>query len=190
VLKFFYLSGNKRFTFSDLNQITGPGGDAITSYYQGITGTYQLGSQVSSGVYQLTKVSGVTSTVSVEDGSNTYLSALALATEINFNTHTITWSDVTNVTINNTIGSQALNDLAQAATYAFTSFTFQAIQNESAWLSGADTGSKHTTYYSKLEGFAAVPEPATWILLLIGMGMVGYALARQKKLWPEGVIST
>jgi len=186
VFKFFYYSGNKRIQFADSNLITGPSGDTIAngSYYQAISGTYQFGSEVSSGVYELTKLGGGTSAISVTDGSSDYLAAQAQALQINFNNHTITWSDVTNVSINNTIGSQALTDLASASTYAFTSFTFQAIANESAWLSGSDPSTKYTTYYSKLEGFAAVPEPATWLLISMGMGAIGFALAYRRRFIP------
>lgn len=149
VLRFFYSSGNKQFEFKYGNTITGPSGDALTGggYEQAITGTYRFGSLISPGVYSLTRLGGGTSAVTVGDGTNNYLTASSLATEIDFNTHNIKWSDVTGVTVNNTIGSQALSDLASSATYAFTSFTFQAIANESAWLAGTDTGQKYTTYY-------------------------------------------
>jgi len=122
-LRFMYASGTKQLLFPSniQNFVTGPSGDAMLadSVTQSISRTYSFSSQASSGVYNLTApgVSDITLA-----GSDTYFTAEATALQINFNDHTISWSGVTNPTFNNTIGSQALTDLALATTYAFTSF--------------------------------------------------------------------
>jgi len=175
-LRFMYASGTKQLLFPSniQNLVTGPSGDAMLadSVTQSISQTYSFSSQASSGVYNLTP-SGVSDITLA--GSGTYFTAEVTALQVNFNDHTISWSGVTNPTFNNTIDSQALTDLALATTYAFTSFTFQTLTNEANWLAGTDTKTKNVQYYAKLEGFTAVPEPATWLFLccgLIGWGII------------------
>ena len=157
------------------NQITGPPGDSLAGgdYYQAITGVYSLTS-LGGSIYSLSLVTGLNSQIKVD----TFLTANASATQINFDTNTIAWSNVAMGSINNTIGSTALDDLAAAnGSYSFTNFTFEQIANEGTWLTGAIGG--NARYYSKLEGFSSTPEPAEWVLMFIGLGMLGFYLQRR-----------
>ena len=163
------------------DKIMGPSGDALTGQFinQTISGTYNL-SSAGGNIYNLTLASGSSSTIRAmnSDTFDIYMQANALATQINFDTHTISWGSVTNMNITNSIGSQSLTDLAGATGgYAFTSFTFEQIGIEASWLAGGEGG--HARYYSKLEGFAAVPEPGEWMLMFIGLGMLGFYLQRR-----------
>ncbi|MDQ5985436.1 MAG: hypothetical protein CSYNP_01146 [Syntrophus sp. SKADARSKE-3] len=179
-----YYGGNLAIYFTN-QPVTGPGGDSIVGKYQSIGGLYTLAS-AGGNIYNLTLATDQnavenygTNTVKAQSGGGTvYFSALATALQINLNTHAITWSAVTGVNINNTIGSQALTDLAASSTYAFTTFNFESLGTESAWLSGA-TGSYNARYYSNLTGFSAAPEPGEWVLMLMGLGILGFYLHRR-----------
>jgi hypothetical protein len=162
------------------NGIYGPSGDILasdpTTYAQLISGIYTL-SAAGGNVYNLTLVSGGSSTIKVTDGTTNFLTASATALQINFGTDSIAWSDVTNVNIDNTIGSQALTDLAASSTYAFSSFTFEQLALETTWLSGG--AGVNARYYSQLDGFPAAPEPGEWVLMIVGLGLAGF-YARRK----------
>ena len=185
-MKETYYGGAKAIYFTN-QEITGPSGDSLVSRNQSIGGIYTLSSAGGS-IYNLTQVTTPaaigdygTNTLRAQNpaGTTSYFDAVATALQINFNTDTISWSGVTLAnTINNSIGSTALTDLAASSTYAFTSFTFEHLGTESTWLSGT-TGSYNARYYSKLEGFAAAPEPAEWVLMFIGLGMLGFYLQRR-----------
>jgi len=183
----FYQGGVQAIKFfpAFANDVTGPAGDTIIGSLQQISGIYTL-SYVSGptlGLYNLTKVGGGTSTITVDtnDLSTTLFTATATALQINFANNTISWSSVTNPTFNNTIGSTALTDLAGDSTYAFTSFTFESLGSETAWLSGNTGQTYNARYSSELDGFSssAVPEPAEWMLMFIGLGMLGFYLRRR-----------
>lgn len=192
--------------------LTGPDGDALvnTRNYQTISGTYTMALQnpLVAGIYELTLLSGTSSVVKAIDATRftgpdndipvTVFRGSALATLINFNDHTISWlnqndnNSVTSVTINNSdLGSTTLANMsAEATKYSFTSFTFSylgdelggyTLATEQAWLNGL-SGTKTSPYQSTLAGFAAVPEPAEWMLMFIGLGMLGYYLQRRGNL--------
>jgi hypothetical protein len=168
------ITDNRAIRFTP-NQITGPPGDSLASgdYFQTITGIYSLTS-LGGNIYSLSLVTGLNSTIKVD----TFLTANALATQINFDTNTIAWSNVAMGSISNTIGSTALDDLAATdGSYSFTNFTFEQLTNEGTWLTGSAGG--NARYYSKLEGFSSTPEPAEWMLMFIGLGMLGYYLQRR-----------
>lgn len=157
--------------------ITGPATDAVISNaYQFISGTYTM-TQVGSGVYSL---SGGSTNISVNAdefaAGASYMTALARALTINFNTNTITWGDVTNVNVT-TAGeaSAILQDFMTDNVFAFASFTFEENTNESAWLAGTRT-SISLRYQSELAG---APEPAEWALMLLGLFLMGYYLHRK-----------
>jgi len=173
------------FPLTSSNRLTGTGitGDSLVNgrIYQVLSGVYSL-TETSSGskIYNLSLTEG-SNTVKVTRDSiypGSYFSALATALQIDFNTHTISWSDLSSVSFNNTISSTTLTNLQTLATqYQFTSFNFQTLTNESNWLKGTDTDSKNTPYYAKMEGFA--PEPGEWALILIGLTMLGFYLHRR-----------
>ena len=182
-----YYGGSKAMYFTN-QPITSPTGDNIVGRYQAIGGLYSMSRVGSTNVYTLTyNAAGSayfdvgTQTVKAQSasGSTVYFDALATALQINFDSNTIAWSNVTLASsINNSIGSTALDDLAASSTYAFTSFTFEQLASEGTWLSGT-SGSLNARYYSKLEGFSAAPEPAEWILMFIGLGLLGFFLKRR-----------
>ncbi|MCX5905657.1 MAG: PEP-CTERM sorting domain-containing protein [Deltaproteobacteria bacterium] len=149
----------------------------MNGYQQAITGTYTL-QNIGGGIYNLI---GGPSTITVTDGGPAVLQATATATQINFNNHTISWGAVNMGAIDVGIGSQSLIDLAaNNASYAFTNFSFDAIANENQWLTGGSPNTNTPTVYrSRLEGFAAAPEPAEWMLMFIGLGMLGFYLQRR-----------
>lgn len=193
-IKFQYgVGGVRQFTFPTGTQarILGPGTDSLvtTAQTQLIWGTYQLSNSVLPGygtdlVYGLTKVGPQAGRNEISIGDGAYLYAESTAFQINFTNHTISWNDLTNVAIDNTtIGSDALANLMMATSrYAFTSFNFQALEAEKAWREGTAVLANQTQarfYYSRLEGFSGVPEPAEWILMFIGLGMLGFYLQRR-----------
>ncbi len=179
-LRLYYVSGVKSITFPMVssNFLTGPAGDALVTSlnYQSISGVYSLGF-VSSGIYSLSLNGGGYSTISATDGTDVYFTGLSKATQINFNNNTISWNDITDVNIPNGIGSNVLTAMDPSTMFRFTTFAFQEIAGESAWLSGT-SGTKNTQYYSSLGGFSAVPEPAEWILMIVGLGMMYLYLRR------------
>lgn len=179
-----YYGGSPAIYFTN-QPITAPSGDSLVGRYQSIGGLYTLTS-VGGNVYNLTYQAGAsgdygTNIVKAQNlsGSATYFTAEATALQINFNTHSISWSDVTNVSFNNTITSTSLTDLSLSSTYAFTTFTFEALGTESTWLSGTTGTTYNARYYSRLDGFSAVPEPAEWMLMMIGLALMGYYLHRK-----------
>lgn len=183
-LREFYYGGTQAIQFRSTvqNLVTGPITDNIATgsdNYQAISGTYTLSTTGTAGVYNLSLVSGTASTVTVtNDTFGDLLTAYAKALQINFNTHTISWSAVTLDSVTNSIASTVLDDLLTATSYAFSTFSFQALSTESTWLSGT-TGTYNAQYYSRMEGFMAAPEPAEWVLMLLGLGMLGFYLHRR-----------
>jgi hypothetical protein len=150
--------------------------------FQDIGGVYSLSPSGNAGIYNLNLIAG-SNTVKISNDDiypSDYFSALATALQIDFNTHTISWSDLTNVVINNTIGSTTLANLqAEATLYQFTNFPFQTLVNETNWLSGTDKTTKNTPYHARMTGVAAVPEPAEWVLLIVGLWLFGLYLHRK-----------
>ncbi|MFA5179781.1 MAG: hypothetical protein WC405_00550 [Syntrophales bacterium] len=175
-----YTEGSTKYLrFYTDNNVVAPSGDAVVGGWQSISGIYTLTATGDANVYNL---SGATSNIQLTNSSGvtTYLTALATAMTIRFDTNTISWSDVTNMNVTAAglaTGSAVLNDFASASTYAFTSFTFEENVSESSWLSGG--GTLNLRYSSTLSSFSAAPEPAEWMLMFIGLGMLGFYLQRR-----------
>jgi hypothetical protein len=177
-MRLFTDSGVKYLKFYTDNNVVAPSGDNIIGALQTISGIYTLTATGDANVYTLSNAtSGVVLTNAA--GTQTYMNAAATALTINFATNTINW-DVTGVTVTSAglaSGSAVLNDFASSSTFAFTSFTFEENASESSWLSGG--GTLNLRYSSELSGFAATPEPAEWMLMFIGLGMLGFYLQRR-----------
>lgn len=174
-------SGNTRYFYFNPLAISGPSGDTLIGKNQSFGAYYSL-EWVSgtTGVYALTNT-GDTSLL-VKGGPTTYLTAQAQALTIDFTNNIITWGDVTIQSINNPGGaSQSLTDMQvvkdAGGTFQFSTFQFQHETAINSWLTGGTVGD--TKYYSKLEGISAVPEPAEWMLMIIGLGMLGFYLQRR-----------
>ena len=175
-LTLFYSSvGVKAIKFT-ANPVSGPIPDNLVGYDQTISGIYTLGVTGTAGVYSLTTTGN--SLIAVDS----YITAQSKAFQIDFRNSvngTISWEAVTGVSTDNTIlGSTSLSDLAASSSYAFSTFNFQNSSEIATWLSGS-SGTQYAKYYSKLEGFAAAPEPAEWMLMFIGLGMLGFYLQRR-----------
>jgi hypothetical protein len=109
-----------------------------------------------------------------------YLSANALAGQINFNTGEITWGPVTDIAVNNAIGSTTLNQFASYTTGMMT-MSFAATDCIKNWIqTTASAGTQNGTYTNRFVagGVSAVPEPSTWALILIGMAFLAYSYRR------------
>lgn len=176
-----------RYLYFNAIAVTGPTGDSLVSSNQNIAAWYSLGSLVSgagsTGIYNLSLVSGYTTDLNVKFGPTTYLTAQAQALQIDLGNNLIKWSDVTMGTINNPgSASQSLTDMlaiqAAGGTFKFSTFNFEHIAAVDTWLTTSGTNTD-TKYFSRLEGFSAVPEPAEWMFMFIGLGMLGFYLQRR-----------
>lgn len=173
------------------NQITGPNLDSVVGKYQNITGLYSLGTliveqgtTVTTGKYDLALVSGGSLNVQNQLGTATYLEATAQAMQIDFGNNTIKWYNDNKVALTSTINpgtSAALLEMKDIQTaggiFKFSAFAFDHTDAVNTWLNtaaGTDVKS-----YSRLEGVSATPEPAEWVLMFIGLGMLGFYLQRR-----------
>jgi hypothetical protein len=177
-----FQNNNKTFSFAS-NYTTGPAGgglDAFMAYYQSISGSYTINQALGNNVYSLT---GGASTIRVRDSdlNNVYLQATATATQIDLTNHTIAWTGITMGSIDTSNNAQSLIDIQAVkdagGAFQFSSFTFEGIGALNTWLGGGAGG--NARYYSNLEGIAAAPEPAEWVLMFIGLGMLGFYLQRR-----------
>jgi len=184
------LTGTRQLNFYNNAQLVlGPNTDANlvnAGLFQYITGTYNLtyvSGGITTGIYSLALVSGTKSTLTVDTmyHDDLQLSATTKAMSINFTDNTITWDTVTMGLIPNTVNSSSLADMQTLkdsnGTFGFTTFAFQHTAAVDAWLSSGT--SNQTYYYSQLGGVSAAPEPAEWVLMFIGLGMLGFYLQRR-----------
>jgi hypothetical protein len=83
---------------------------------------------------------------------------------------------VTGLTTQNLIGSSTLTDFAGYSTGSLTmSFiTDTALRN---WVQAPTATAQDRSYSATLTG---VPEPATWVLMMAGLGLMGYTLYRRQ----------
>jgi len=194
VLNFGY-DGARKISFipGQVTQVTGGAGDPIIGAWQTLYNPnqynfdYVMTAQTSTGIWSLTasdpsRVIVGAAAVNTGNASNPpyYLSANALAGQINFNTGEITWGPVTGITVNNTIGSTTLNQFSNYTTGMMT-MSFAATECIKNWIqTTTSAGTQNGTYTNRLVagGLSAVPEPSTWALMLIGMAFLGYSYLR------------
>ena len=189
-IRFGYIGLDKAIIFNyslTTNLITGASNSEDTmigTTVQKITGNYTLGSG-SGGIYNLIPVS-TNSTVAVTDGgATTYLTATAKALSINFNqtgpgANSITWEipiSMGTITAGTSTTLAEMGTIKTGGYFQFSEFTFEHSSFLDLWLTGGSA--LNARYYSKLEGFAAAPEPAEWMLMFIGLGMLGFYLQRR-----------
>lgn len=142
------------------------------SSYSGDLATAGLTEYISTGTYTVQSYTGntytlmpKTSTISIKDstGSTTYMTMLASATKFYSDTGIVEWT-ITSLNVLNDGGYATLQDMKNAA-----SFTYSMTINTATGL----------TYNARLDAFAAAPEPAEWVLMIIGLALMGYYLHRK-----------
>lgn len=189
-IQFYYLgpAGGKfqALKFSD-NPVTDPVESGLKGILQSISGYYKISKSITEdNVWNLASVTQQGAAAGPSEITvDSYVYALATATQIRFNdenpelgtgTGTISW-DVDSVTVDQTGLAGDLTGLANASSYAYST-VFQNSTTLQAWLDG--TGTIQTPrYYARMEGFAAAPEPGEWMLMFIGLGMLGFYLQRR-----------
>jgi len=135
----------------------------LTGFIEYVSGAYET-SSISGNIYNLVPAEvGVLSTVELKSSTgDLYLTMIAQAMTYNSSTGDIGW-DVKSVNVT-ALGMtlETLIDMNNAQSFSYTMGT---------------TGGKY--YNAKLEGFAAAPEPAEWMLMFIGLGMLGFYLKRR-----------
>ncbi|MCX5826779.1 MAG: PEP-CTERM sorting domain-containing protein [Deltaproteobacteria bacterium] len=108
-----------------------------------------------------------------------YLEATATATTIDFNKGTISWSTVDINDVNNPFGTKsALSDFSQYATGIFT-YTFATSETLQKWIMDTSSkGSQSVKFATQLSSppTTAAPEPGTWALILLGLGLLSLGL--------------
>ena len=111
----------------------------------------------------------------------TYLEATATATTIDFNKGTISWSTVAINNVNNPFETKsALSDFSRYATGIFT-YTFATSETLQKWImdtskSGGGTQSVKFATQLSSSSTTAAPEPGTWALILVGLGLLSLGL--------------
>lgn len=122
------------------NDAKGPAGNSIISSWKAISRIYTLNcfNGENLGLYHLPMagrgVGAYTRDHSPE--TKTLLQAQTAALQINVVDHTIPWSDVTSVNIRKSLNISSRSGLVMASIYTFTSFIFESLRAEMAWLSG------------------------------------------------------
>lgn len=170
--------------FND-NTVTGPEG-ALVGLLQSISGTYTLAYQSGdtlTGIYTLTSASANSMALDAGNATPELAATMSATATMNFTTDTIVWDVFTVGTIANNIGSETLTQMQtikdNMGTFKFTT-AFEQNTSIDTWLSGSGSMlTKDTIYTTKLEGITAAPEPAEWVLMFIGLGMLGFYLQRR-----------
>jgi len=194
VLTFDY-DGSRKISFipSQVTAATGGSGDPIIGRWQTLYNPtqynfdYIMTPTASTGVWSLTATAPsriIVSEAAINTGNASnppyYLSANAMAAQIDFNTGVVSWGQVTDITVNNAISSSTLNQFANYTT-GMMSMTFAATDAVKSWIqTTTSAGSQNGTYTNMLTsgGVSAAPEPSTWALMLIGMAFLGYSYRR------------
>ncbi len=141
---------------------------------------YTLG-RGSGGIYELvggSAVYRVTDKQSVD--SATYLQGALTALTIDFNLGIINWSPVSDLKASNveSLGSPTLKEFSNYSTGLMT-FSFDSSDSLKKWISNPQHYYE-TSYDSQL---TATPEPATWMLILLGTCLLGFSLYRKQPLF-------
>lgn len=172
------------FDASQIVSATGGSSDPIIGKWQSISNptqssyNYLMVSQTTPGSNIWTLAGGANQIVVTSSTGEVLLSGMATAQTIDLNTGTIYWGEVTDLKVDNTIGSDTLKQFASYTTGILT-MTYKMSSSLSNWI-GADNvskGTKTSHYYTSLGGsdLTAVPEPSTWALILMGMIFLGYS---------------
>ncbi len=194
--------GSLKFTVSDSKilvsilskQITGASspGDPVVGKYQQIyvpahtSYDFTLGSGAG-GSYNLSggavayRVTARSSTTSMK-----YLEGTLTALTIDFNLGIINWSPMSNLATYN-LGSLASPTLNEFSNYSTGLMTFSFVTSESlkGWISNPKK-SYATSYTSSFSTpVTTTPEPGTWMMILAGMGLLGFSLRRNHLLFNQ-----
>ena len=171
------------------NYITAPAttsSDTLAGGSQEILGSYTLGPATATdpgtGSPTAYRLDGAPTEITIGLTGLPFLTATADALEINLQNYTIKWSEVSAVNITEEgMTSDAVSALAGLSSYSFSGnvFAFEQDATLSGLISGTAKFSKSLRYYSQFGGFAATPEPAEWVLMFIGLGMLGFYLKRR-----------
>jgi hypothetical protein len=146
---------------------------------------YKLEREISPGVWSLSNEASVIALSATADPrySTNYLTGTATALTIDFNTGTIQWTTVQNLTAltANLPSSQVLKDFSNYSTGNLT-YSFSVTDELKRWLSDQSQGCIYnTTYWTTLSaGPTGVPEPQAWVLLMLGVGLLWMYRGRLK----------
>jgi len=140
---------------------------------------YKLEKKIAPGIWSL---SGGQATIALSASSDprestNYLTGVATATTIDFNTGTVSWSTVDQLTtsLENLSSSKVLADFSNYSVGSL-SYSFSVTDELKRWINSNSSSSGtvfQTSYWTRLEaGVAGVPEPSTWLLLLFGLSLM------------------
>lgn len=138
---------------------------------------YTLEKEIAPGVWQLVSETSTVALAASGDPrvSTNYLTGLATATTIDFNTGTVTWSTVEQLTVltANLPSSQVLADFSNYSVGTL-SYTFSTTDELKTWIKSTTKNDSvfKTSYWTRLEGsLSGVPEPGVWMLILTGLAV-------------------
>jgi len=115
---------------------------------------------------------------SEKDVGETYLVAKATAATIDFNTGVVSWGTVTVADVKNPFGSSsALSAFTQYATGLFT-YTFETSKQLKDWVADTKKGGIRSTSFETQLHTTGVPEPQTWVLLIMGCALLAWRFRR------------